>query len=128
MLNIKAEIKILGDSYAGGFSCGLSMGDSGTMEKLRITEDNEAFTRHESESGIVLNVKHEKQGRVTVVNTSIENNSSEDITLEMMSSFVLTDMVIDRIHRLQSCWSAEGKLRSESICDLHLEKSCNGCA
>ncbi len=128
MMNIKAEIKILGDSYAGGFSCGLSMGDSGTMEKLRITEDNEAFTRYESESGIVLNVKHEKQDRVTAVNTSIENNSSEDIMLEMMSSFVLTDMVIDRIHRLQSCWSAEGKLRSESICDLHLEKSWNGCA
>ena len=46
----------------------------------------------------------------------------------MITSFRLRDVRVDRVYRMQSCWSAEGKLKVESVTDLHLEKSWNGCA
>lgn len=46
----------------------------------------------------------------------------------MLASFALKGIKADKIHRLQSFWSAEGRLRTETIEELHLEKSWNGCA
>ena len=48
--------------------------------------------------------------------------------MEMLASFALKGIKADKIHRLQSFWSAEGRLRTETIEELHLEKSWNGCA
>ncbi|MFR1371671.1 MAG: hypothetical protein ACLSA0_16195 [Eisenbergiella massiliensis] len=61
------------------------------------------------------------------VSTEFINDSAEAVTLEMLSSFAIRGINADRIHRLQSFWSAEGKLRTESIEELHLEPSWNRC-
>lgn len=125
---IGGEVKILGDSYAGGFSCGLTMGDSGTMERFHETKENEGQRIYKTDDGLILDVQYAECNDTTTVNTSITNTGSESVVMEMLTSILLQDVRVDKIHRLQTCWSAEGKLRSESITDLHLEKSWNGCA
>ena len=39
-MTIGGEVKLLGDHYAGGFSCGLTMGDSGTMERFQLVRES----------------------------------------------------------------------------------------
>ena len=128
-MKISGEVKIIGDSYAGGFSCGLTMGDSGTMEKFQLKAETTCERRYETEDGLSLTVEHStaREG-AEAVRTIFSNHSKEPVCLEMITSFRLRDVRVDRVYRMQSCWSAEGKLKVESVTDLHLEKSWNGCA
>ena len=128
-MNISGEVKIIGDSYAGGYSCGLTMGDSGTMEKFQLKAETTCERRYETEDGLSLTVEHSTAGEgAEAVRTIFSNHSKEPVCLEMITSFRLRDVRVDRVYRMQSCWSAEGKLKVESVTDLHLEKSWNGCA
>lgn len=126
-MNISGEVKIIGDSYAGGYSCGLTMGDSGTMEKFQLKAETTCERRYETEDGLSLIVEHSTAGEgAEAVRTIFSNHSKEPVCLEMITSFRLRDVRVDRVYRMQSCWSAEGKLKVESVTDLHLEKSWNG--
>ena len=125
---ISCELKLVGDGYAGGFSCGMTMGDSGSMENAELIEESEKRLCYRLRSGLVLCVEKTVHGDVTVLRTIVKNESDKPVVMEMLSSFVIRDVELDWIYRLQSGWSAEGKLRKESIQDLHLEKSWNGCA
>jgi len=67
--------------------------------------------------------------------TTFRNESSRPVTLEMLSSFSLcgiTPFAEDdaarrlRVHRFRSVWSAEGRLDTQSIEQLHLERSWSG--
>lgn len=127
-MTIGGEVKLLGDHYAGGFSCGLTMGDSGTMERFQLVRESGNEIVYQSEDPLILTVTETDLGEATAIHTRITNSGSRSVTMEMLSSFLLKDVPISKLYRLQSCWSAEGKLRSESITDLHLEKSWNGCA
>ena len=53
MIKSKAEIKLIGDEYAGFYSCGLTMLGSSTMR--RFTKVNEADELYEALSETVLN-------------------------------------------------------------------------
>ena len=131
-MEIAAELKILGDGYGDGFSCGLSMNFSQTSRELKqaskIKKENETITLYKNERGHIVKVVEKEDNEAIRVYTEFENNSDKEVILEMISSFALKDVSADKIHRLQSFWSAEGKLRTETIEDLHLEKSWNGCA
>ncbi len=131
-MNLIAECKLQGDGYAGGFSCGLSMVESQTMEHLTRTEESgqgdQKITRLISERGYEIRIVEEPACQAVRVFTEFENHSDHDMVLELLSSFAMKGVKADRIHRLQSFWSAEGKLRTETIEDLHLERSWNGCA
>lgn len=129
-MNIAGEVKLVGDAYAGGFSCGMTMTGNGTMERLKEVSNTEKEVLYQSEDGLELKVMKTFDSKldVTTVNTIVTNRTNQEVCLEMLSSFCIKDVTADRFHRLQSCWSAEGKLKSESITDLHLEKSWNGCA
>lgn len=128
-MQIDGEVKAVGDSYAGGFSCGMTMGDSGTMEGFRLKLESENETVYENLKGLELSVMRKDLGNETYrVQTVIFNRGDEPVCLEQITSFLLRDIEVDRIYRMQSGWSSEGKLRVESVTDLHLEKSWNGCA
>jgi alpha-galactosidase len=67
--------------------------------------------------------------------TVVHNRSAAPLTLDMLASFSfsgVTPFAPDdapgrlRIHRLRSGWSAEGRLESRSVEDLHLERSWTG--
>lgn len=121
-----AEMKLAGDEYAGGFSCGLTMTGSKTIKGFTPISETPEKTQYQNERGNILTVHKKKDGAALRTWSTVHNGSQEEITLEMLASFVLTNVEADKIHRLQSFWSAEGKLRTETIEDLHLEKSWSG--
>lgn len=126
-MELYAEMKLLGDSYAGGFSCGLTMCGSHTMEGFAKTKEDDDEVVYEHDRGYTLTVKKRQVGEALRLQTVFSNNSKEPVVLEMLSSFALRGVEADKIHRMQTFWSAEGKLRTESVHDLHLEPSWNRC-
>ena len=131
-MELYAEIKLMGDGYAGGFTSGMSMSRSETIEGFSISESIEGETEsvkiYKNNTGLILKVHRELDGEAEKVWSEFVNGSNQEVTIEMIASFALKNIEADKIHRLQSFWSAEGKLRTETIEDLHLEKSWNGCA
>lgn len=123
-----AEAKFLGDANPGGFTAGLSMCESATIaefEKVSETEEQSVF-RDKREHEIIQN--RTKAGDAICIETTFVNHNSEPVTLEMLATVALRSIKADKVHRLQSNWSAEGKLRTESLLDLHMEVSWNRCA
>ncbi|MGI6255866.1 MAG: glycoside hydrolase family 36 protein [Acutalibacter sp.] len=127
-MELCAEVKLMGDAYPGGFACGMSLGRSGTIGGFsKVSEEPEAI-RYEDPRGLALVVHRQQDGEAQRVWTEFQNNSGEEVTLEMLASFALAEVKADAVYRMQSFWSAEGKLRRETICDLHLEPSWNRCS
>lgn len=128
-LRFEAEIKLVGDAYTSGFANGMTMGvDSGSMPRFSIKEDSDSKTVYETEDGLTMVSYHEKCGDTVTCYTTVENNGEKQVTMEMLTSFAIRKLKVDKVYRLMSNWSAEGKLKVETINDLHLEKSWNGCA
>lgn len=121
------EMKLRGDGYGGGFSCGMTMCRSQTMERFSECEKTEERTVYRNDSGVTLTMIRKRDGEALRVHTTVQNGSSGKIGMEMLASFAVRGVKADRIHRLQSFWSAEGKLRSETLEELHLEPSWNRC-
>ncbi|MBE5841402.1 MAG: alpha-galactosidase [Butyrivibrio sp.] len=119
------EIKIIGDEYQGNYTGGMSMIGSGTADRLKIVMDEADMTVYEAEDGLSLKVSHTQSelSDVTEVETTVINDSDKDITLEFMTSFMLKKLEADKIYRLMSFWSAEGKLRVDTIKSLNMEHS-----
>ncbi|WP_026652980.1 glycoside hydrolase family 36 protein [Butyrivibrio proteoclasticus] len=128
MKGISGSVKIIGDEYAAGYCCGLSMVDNGTARRFKTMMDEEDMTILETEDGLTLNVSHTKSetSDATIVETTFINDSEKDVTLEYMTSFMLEGVEADKIYRMLSFWSAEGKLKVDSIYDLNMEKSWAG--
>lgn len=124
---IRTEIKAAGDRYNGSYSCGLTMLGSGTMEAFRLKEGSEEWEEgtavYEDDRGLILKVIKTQDGDTLRVKTTVSNNSSHEVDLELITSFVISGVKADRIHRLQSFWSAEGKLRTETLDEMHMEPS-----
>ncbi len=121
------ELKLRGDDHSGGFANGLTLCDGqSTKELVKLSEKEDIITYKNSRNHhIALNIK--RRADATEVYTSLENRGDETVTLEMLSSVAIKGIKADKVHRLQSFWSAEGKLRTETIEELHLEPSWNRC-
>ncbi len=122
-----AEFKLSGDGYAGGFSCGATMTSGGTVARLKKVTETEEKAVYETPEGVTLVQSREKRGGAAVISTLLRNGSKSGITVEMLASVAIKHIAADRVHRLQSFWSAEGKLRTETVEELHLEPSWNRC-
>lgn len=121
--NFDMECKFVGDRYAGGYSNGLTLTGSSTREQFECIESNESKKVYDNKKGIIVTTYYQKDQEAIRTYTEIENRGSEEVTMEMLASFVLKNVEADVIYRMQSFWSAEGKLRRETIDDLHLEPS-----
>lgn len=139
------QVKIGGDTYRGCYAQGHTMRSSETAMSLKYKGQD---VRNEEEGLVIDTILEDVRGYQAVhhvcwrkgdpfvtVTCTYENRSSEEIMLEMLSSFSLTgisdylegDCSGDvMVHRLQSRWSQEGRLLSQSIEELQLEKSWNG--
>ena len=126
-MELFAEMKLLGDGYAGGFCCGMTMSGSETMERFTKVEDTQEYKVYRDDRGICMKLQGKQDGEALRLKTVVRNEGTGQVTLEMLSSFALREVKADKIHRLQSFWSAEGKLRTETIEELHLEPSWNRC-
>ena len=126
-MKLFTELKLTGDAYPGGFSTGLSMHGSATMDRFVLRCGNEDLTEgtaeYESSDGLKLILSKTADGKAFRVKTTIINGSDHEICMELLTSFALDGIQADKVHRLQSFWSAEGKLRTETVDDIHLEPS-----
>ncbi len=122
-----AELKLRKDAHNGGFSNGLTLcGSESTRGLEKILEKDDLIVyKNGYNHYVTLNMV--KKSDTVEVSTIFENRGYETTTLEMLSSFALKGMKADKVHRLQSFWSAEGKLRTETMEELHLEPSWNRC-
>ncbi len=136
------QVKLAGDVYKGGYAPGntLRCGESAmslilkeqTLEKdggrqcvRTVLEDARGYRA-------VHTVSWEEGDPFVRMICMYENRSGHRITLEMLESFSLTgispylpgDCSGDiMVHRLQSRWSQEGRLLSQSVEELQLESS-----
>jgi len=145
VLDSLIQIKLVGDSYPGAFAQGHTLRGSPSIDRFRFdsqTVSQEGASHvcrtHLSDSeGIELEhcIRWQTDASYFTVSTVLRNNSSRAIGVEMLSSFSLGGISpFDsadapgrlRVHRFRSNWSAEGRLDSQSIERLHLERSWSG--
>lgn len=119
------ELKLREDAHNGWFSNGLSFsGNESTRSLVKKTETDNKIV-YENNKGHVVTLNMIKNADTLELSTSFKNDGTETAILELLSSFAIKGIKADKIYRLQSFWSAEGKLRTESIHDLQLEPSWN---
>ena len=136
------QIALVGDMCKRDLSAGITMHDAYTALNMRAY-DQKLETMHKGkiittylhdDKGIEVKhiVEHTNGYDVLKVNTEIANTSDESIILEMLSSFVLsnispfknendTDKLI--LHRLQNYWSGEGRKESLPLAHFNMEDS-----
>jgi alpha-galactosidase len=140
-----AQIKIAGDPAPGTFASGHTMRQSASCLRFRFEKQDVAAgdgittirTTLRSSEGLVL--EHSlswRQGDAAFeITTRFINGSSAPVVLEMLGSFSLSgitpfaaDDAPGRLvaHRFRSVWSAEGRLETRALEDLHLERSWSG--
>ncbi len=127
VMNIQSngEIKLMGDAYTDCYANGLTMLGSATKKRFKMVESSNDRTTYKSDNGLTLIVNHVKNALsdATTVFTTFINNSSGPVTLEMMTSFLLPDVPADRLYRILSFWSAEGRVKCDTLASLNMEHS-----
>lgn len=135
------QIKLLGDRYPGAYAGGLTMLNSETVE--RYFKYSKQVIEHEGEETRIDTYLVDGRGHTLIHHASyvegdaaittwvtFMNQSTEVATLELLSSFCLTEMTpftqgeathTLKVHRIQSKWSQEGRLLTEFVEDLQLE-------
>ncbi|HSH95456.1 MAG TPA: glycoside hydrolase family 36 protein, partial [Roseimicrobium sp.] len=139
------QVKLAEDHGAGGFLAGMTMRDSSTVQSLRRQPDEftgeagRIITVLENESGSLRLKQHLEASAVEGAMfawTEITNTGNEAVALEHLSSFVLAGMTpfaADdapcrlRVHRFRSWWSNEGRLQTQFLEELNLERDWEGC-
>jgi alpha-galactosidase len=139
------HVKISGDPYTAGFAQGHTMRNAPSIDRFRYndqrveaTEDETTvITNSTSPDGFRLEHRlswHQDDSAVKI-GSAFYNESDQPVTLEMLSSFSLGGITpFDsadapgrlRVHRFRSVWSAEGRHETQSIEELHLERSWSG--
>lgn len=147
VLDSLVHLKLVGDSYPGGFSQGRTMRGSASNNRFRFVDQSVAessgrttvTTRLSSDENLTIEHRlwwHDGDEAV-YVDTQFRNGSQETVTLEMLSSFSLGGITpfsaADasgrlHVHRYRAGWSAEGRRETRSIEQLHLERSWLGAA
>lgn len=138
------HLKIVGDAYSGPFAQGRTMRNAPSIDRFKFAGQD----RRQEGSGTAIvtrlasaddvQLEHRLSwyaGETAEITTTLINSSSRPITLEMLSSFAIGGITpfdrVDaagrlRIHRFRSVWSAEGRLQTQSVEELHLERSWSG--
>jgi alpha-galactosidase len=133
------HLKIVGDPYPGAFAQGRTMRDAPTIDRFKfVAQDREpaaVVTRLAAPDGLRLAHRLAWRDSVAEVTTTFTNGSARPVTLEMLSSFALGGITpFDaadaagrlRVHRFRSVWSAEGRPQTQTVEQLHLERSWSG--
>ena len=122
-----AEWRLRGDSYNNGYGNGHTLSQSESVRNMKKVKDEDDYSLFEGQKGIKVEVTHKKvpveKSFVWECRTEIENTGTEDAYLELLSSFAIKGLSADRMHRATAFWSAEGKLLSQDLTDLNMERS-----
>jgi alpha-galactosidase len=138
-----AQIKIVGDDQPGQFGPGRTMLWSTSNDRFALVgqryDDNDkaVVTVLADPTGLTLEHRLVAGPRNLTLQseTSFTNASDQPIRLELLTSFALSGItpfsVNDgperlKVHRFRTSWSAEGRLVTDSIEHLHLERAYAG--
>ena len=140
-----AHVKLVGDSYPGAFAQGRTM--RGSPSNDRFAFQDQSVSDDGSRTTILTTLAsadgHRIEHRLSwhggdsavEINTRFVNGAKGPVKLEMLTSFSLGGITpFDpadapnklRGHRFRSVWSAEGRLETQGIEELHLERSWSG--
>jgi len=139
------QIKIMGDTYNGGYAPGITMRQSPTVtgfeykeQSVKTVDDTtEIKTLLEDERGYLVchHLTYIEGENVIRTYSCFKNNSGKEVSLESISSFSLGKIspLMDKdgaetlkLHRIRSVWSMEGRKETISLEDLQLEPSWGG--
>ena len=139
------QVKLLGEPYPGAFAQGHTMRNAPSLDAFAYVgqqverADDLTTVRTTLRSAVGHVIEHclawHAGDSVAQVYTTFRNESADPVTLEMLSSFSVGGITpfhgYDapgrlRVHRFRSVWSAEGRLDTQTIEQLHLEKSWSG--
>ena len=139
------HVKIVGDPYPGAFAQGQTLRSSPSVDRFQYADQT---VRRDADFAVVTTTLiddsglrlehdvswHDGDQAVTIASRCF-NGSEQSITLEMLTSFSLGGLTpFDEadargrlhVHRFRSVWSAEGRLDTQTIEQLHLERSWSG--
>ncbi|BBF42267.1 alpha-galactosidase [Lachnospiraceae bacterium KM106-2] len=141
-----AQIKLVGDQYPSAYAQGITMRNSGTIDRFVFSKQyievrdkkTDVITEFSDERGYQLrhHLIYLKGTSYFRSYTELINNSLETVTLEMLSSFSLSGITpfIEgdayeqmKLCRIRSSWSQEGRLEEIPFEDLQLEPSWAKC-
>lgn len=139
------QVKLVGDTYAGGYAGGRTMRQSASVAALvfkgqeKKQENGETVIRTDLSDERGYQYRHFlvwKEGKKSLLSyTEFENRSNMKAGLELLSSFSLGGISpfvgADesgklKLHRIRSVWSMEGRAESQFMEDLQLEPSWGG--
>ena len=139
------QVKLVGDTYAGGYAGGRTMRQSASVAALVFEGQEKKQKNGETVICTVLSDKRGygyrhflrwKEGKKSLLSyTEFENESNAKVGLELLSSFSLGGISpfvgADesgklKLHRIRSVWSMEGRAESMLMEDLQLEPSWGG--
>lgn len=134
------QAKLIGDAYPGGYAGGVTLRNGATVEAMRfqsqevVKEGNriEIHTSFLSDKGhqYIHRLGYTKGDYALDSVTEFVNNGKEEVTLEMLSSFSISEITPFekgdatnhlKAHRIRSKWSHEGRVVTEDFEDLQLE-------
>ena len=136
------QLYIRGDHLPGGFSNGLTLSETGSTHSMTyldqtVTQDNgetvvTTLLGNHRGHRLVHQLICRDHARAFEVKVRFENHGSEAVVLENLSSFsfgrlspfgdsAATNHMV--LHRAKSWWSAEGRIESATLSQLHLEPS-----
>ena len=137
-----AHVKIAGDPYTAYFAQGRTMRLAPSVDRFTFRDQSAVqdgpvttvLTTLESREGLRLEhrLAWRDGDRAVQITTRFVNDSSQPVTLEMLTSFSLGGITPFRAddasghllaHRFRSVWAAEGRLETQSLEQLHLERS-----
>jgi alpha-galactosidase len=140
------QVLVRGFARPGAFAQGRTLRNSASCLALRfvnqsVTEDGQGVTITTSlaaAAGFAADhvLRWEHGTGFLRVRTVFHNRSAIPLTLDLLASFSFTGVTpfaaaADapnrlRLHRIRSCWSAEGRVESRTIEEMHLERSWSG--
>lgn len=147
------QVKLAGDTYAGGYAGGRTMRQSASVQNLvfegqEVTDEGAEAGERETGGTVICTSFSDKRGyryrhylvwkkgkKSLLSHTEFENASGQAADLEMLSSFSLggispfvgaDESGCLRLHRIRSVWSMEGRTESQLLEDLQLEPSWGG--
>lgn len=147
------QVKLAGDSYAGGYAGGRTMRQSASVQNLvfegqEVTDEGAEAGERETGGTVICTSFSDKRGyryrhylvwkkgkKSLLSHTEFENASRQAADLEMLSSFSLggispfvgaDESGCLMLHRIRSVWSMEGRTESQLLEDLQMEPSWGG--
>ncbi|MBE5815829.1 MAG: alpha-galactosidase [Clostridiales bacterium] len=130
-----------GDQLPNGYGNGHTLATTPATDRMkpeaRCTEGDAIITRLTDGAGrtVYHKVRWHEGTRALRVSTVFENTGSTPVVLDLLSSLNLGSITpftegdasgALRVHRARSAWSAEGRLQTDTVEHLHLERSWTG--